>query len=198
MLPSSSHTATSPCEVMDGLADRVGGGIISSSGHTSTHFHELLLPSSSSYSSPTAGGIHFRKRHILFSHPPPLPPLPPWNVSPCSDGCPAWCCFNIKHKNVLFGRRAHRAPAEGARMQTGVRQRSTHRGFEGPGAELTGENILYSPGCSLVRIQLCSYFPPRSRNLASVVMTSPDVHLTPSSPSFPSSCTPLWISEHYN
>lgn len=171
MLPSSSHTAASP------------------------HFHELLLPSSSSYSSPTAGGIHFRKRHILFSHP---PPLPPWNVSPCSDGCPAWCCFNIKHKNVLFGRRARRAPAEGARMRTGVRQRSARWGFEGPGAELTGENILYSPGCSLVRIQLCSYFPPRSRNLASVVMTSPDVHLTPSSPSFPSSCTPLWISEHYN
>ena len=67
-----------------------------------------------------------------------LPPYPSSLLKCCSDGCPAWCCFNIKYKNVLFGQRAHKAPAETDLMQTRVHQRSQHLGLEGPGAELRG------------------------------------------------------------
>lgn len=91
-----------------------------------------------------AGGLHFRKRHILFPHPhPPYlllphPPPPSSLLKCCSDGCPAWCCLNIKYKNVLFGQRAHEAPAETDLMRARVHQRSPHVGLEGPGAELRG------------------------------------------------------------
>lgn len=69
-------------------------------------------------------------------------------------------------------------PGLGLSWRTRGRAGGSRAGLRGPGP-LTGENILWSPGCSLVHIQLCFYFPLRTRNLASAVMTSPDVHLPP-------------------